>query len=184
MTKTDQSGTVRSSGASQRRTPLPPRFPTAAIREQLLSVRDYQAETREARDRYLDLLGEGDLEVTREAWQNYQQAALGQRHAEGEVLWGALGYAIMDIAANAAPDDEVTENWGESLISWAIDADTLETVTDTYRIQIEVARLFPTLPESHVPYVETMLELGADEFAGLRERDQITESTIPPSAPR
>lgn len=153
-------------------TELPPWLQAEAVRDLLADVREQQAATRTARNRYLERLDESDLEAAVDAKRDYQQAALEQRHVEGELLWGALGYAITDIAETADADEEAVNSRGESFLSWAIDTELLETATDRRHIEIEVARRYPTLAESHIPYVESMLDLEQTEIATLREHDQ------------
>lgn len=172
MTETDPSTSFHSHGRSQRQTTLPAWLPRQAIGDQWQLVRERQAATRNARNRYLERLEEGHSKAPLDAWRDYQQAALEQRTAEGELLWGALGYAITDIAETAGAAEAATTTRGEHFVSWAIDADILETVTERIRIEIEVARRYPTLPESHVAYVASMLDLDRSDIERLREGDQ------------
>lgn len=153
-------------------THLPDWLPAEAVEDLVRTVRERQAETRRAKNRSLAGLDAGESEEGTDAARNYEQALRKQRHAEGELLWGALGYAITDIAETADADGPLTMKRGEAFLTWAIDADILETVTGRDRINVEVARRYPTLPPSHVPYVESMLELTRDDITRVRERDQ------------
>lgn len=149
--------------------PYVPEGEGSDIRKQL------QDRRREVANHYSDYCHEVESGLLEEAIQTkreYQLARFKQRQVEGELFWVVLGHAIKDIAEDAEPEDNETEERGEELSEWAIEAEELETIESREKIELLIVRRFPSAPKPHRPYIKSMFELSQNEITNTRETDR------------
>lgn len=150
----------------------PPWLDREALAGELEELSSRREEADARREAFLEA-ADGDVETAERRKREYQLAAYKARQQEGEVLWGALGHAIRDLADRGLDPvaDGVAER-GTAFVEWAVDADALASIRSPDRVHLVLARRFPTVPESHEPYATAMFGLSDDDVRDIRDRDR------------